>query len=213
MSEIQLTTSECNVPSPSAEEAEQKARKAAYNRAYREANRAKIQARQKAWNEANRDRREEQGKVWREANKARRAASNKARYEAKKEALNAKNRAYHRANREALLEKQRARTKANRDAINARARDKRRLKLYGVTPEHFDVMLQDCEGRCPCCKTPFSEIFGERPCVDHCHYTGVVRGITCVRCNLLLGHAADKPKILRACAAYLDRAKKATMAS
>ena len=40
--------------------------------------------------------------------------------------------------------------------------------------------------------------------IDHAHATGKVRGILCPPCNLMLGHAKDDPRVLRAAAAYLE---------
>ena len=73
---------------------------------------------------------------------------------------------------------------------------------YNLTPECFDRMLADQEGKCAIC----SEEFGEAtPNVDHCHTTGEVRGLLCTGCNTGLGHMRDDPARLEAGAAYLRR--------
>ena len=44
----------------------------------------------------------------------------------------------------------------------------------------------------------------DEPHVDHNHNTGVVRGLLCFHCNLILGHAKDESARLRAAADYID---------
>lgn len=44
-----------------------------------------------------------------------------------------------------------------------------------------------------------------RPSIDHCHRTGVIRGVLCSRCNAGLGMFEDDPGRLRAAAEYLER--------
>lgn len=40
---------------------------------------------------------------------------------------------------------------------------------------------------------------------DHCHATGVLRGLLCLDCNRLLGAAKDNAELLRAAANYIER--------
>lgn len=44
-----------------------------------------------------------------------------------------------------------------------------------------------------------------RPSIDHCHRTGVIRGVLCSGCNSGLGLCNDDPARLRAAAEYLER--------
>ena len=70
-------------------------------------------------------------------------------------------------------------------------------------------MIRNCDGRCQCCKAPLSISLAKQVHIDHCHKTGMVRGILCQQCNLLLGLANDDPSILRACIRYLEKFRKA----
>ena len=45
----------------------------------------------------------------------------------------------------------------------------------------------------------------KRLAIDHCHFTGRVRGMLCWRCNGVLGRVADDPNLLLAMVAYLSR--------
>ena len=83
-----------------------------------------------------------------------------------------------------------------------------RLTRYGVTPQQFDQMLAEQNGRCGICGVAES---GARDWhLDHDHGTGLPRGILCVRCNGGLGQFADNPVILQSAISYL---KKATLKS
>ena len=76
------------------------AKKAAYHKAYYEANKEKIAAQQKAYKEANKEESAAYNKVYREANKEELAAYNKVYREANKEELAAKKKVYYEANKE-----------------------------------------------------------------------------------------------------------------
>jgi hypothetical protein len=84
---------------------------------------------------------------------------------------------------------------ANPEAERAASRRYR----YGLTPEAFDALVNAQGGKCRIC--------GRRDpgCVDHCHTTGRVRGVLCLRCNAGLGHFRDDSRLLRAAAEYLAR--------
>lgn len=76
------------------------------------------------------------------------------------------------------------------------------LKTHnGMTPETYAVLLARQNGVCAICR---GDTKGRgRFHVDHCHQTGIIRGLLCAKCNLLLGHADDDTKLLRAAIHYL----------
>lgn len=62
---------------------------------------------------------------------------------------------------------------------------KRRWNLssrYGMTEEDFTEMVAKQGGVCAICGKSMN-----RPCIDHDHATGVVRGVLCHRCNIIIG--------------------------
>lgn len=69
------------------------------------------------------------------------------------------------------------------------ARDKSRKleKYYGITIEQRDALEEAQGGLCAiCCRRSTKTLH-----VDHCHYTGIVRGLLCEDCNLGLGRFKD----------------------
>lgn len=70
---------------------------------------------------------------------------------------------------------------------------------YGLTPADVARMIAEQGGACAICTGPM-----ERPCIDHCHATGKVRGILCHRCNVRLS-AIDDLAYRTAAIAYLER--------
>ena len=78
-------------------------------------------------------------------------------------------------------------------------------RLYGITQGERDALLI-AQGNC-CAICNATEPGSRNWHVDHCHDTGVVRGILCHHCNLGLGHAKDDIEILRKMIAYLEARK------
>jgi len=88
------------------------------------------------------------------------------------------------------------------------ARDrKRNLRAYGLTLADYDRMHAEQDGRCAICgRTDAGRHLQAHFSVDHCHDTGVVRGLLCHPCNLGIGYLQDDPTIMRAAAAYVAAA-------
>lgn len=78
-----------------------------------------------------------------------------------------------------------------------------RLQRYGLTPEQFDELWDEQEGKCAGCKVDLPMTNTKQGNVDHFHDTGQVRGILCTKCNLTIGHSDDDPTRLIALAQYL----------
>jgi hypothetical protein len=81
----------------------------------------------------------------------------------------------------------------------------RYLKRYGITEDDLSDMLAAQGDCCAICGEYFTE--AHPACVDHDHATGKVRGLLCWRCNPGIGQFRDRPGLLRAAAAYLERTK------
>ena len=71
----------------------------------------------------------------------------------------------------------------------------------GISPDDFARMLARQNGRCASCKIRPAETL----CVDHCHRTGMVRGLLCRKCNTGLGCFNDSPALMLKAMAYLYR--------
>lgn len=76
------------------------------------------------------------------------------------------------------------------------------LSLYGLTREEYEAMA--AKG-CAICGSTDPLSHRKNLPVDHCHKTGVTRGVLCNNCNLMLGLVHDDPAILRRAAEYLER--------
>lgn len=62
---------------------------------------------------------------------------------------------------------------------------------YGITEDDFHTMLKEQENSCALCEKPFTTLKQNDCHIDHCHETGVVRGLLCMGCNVGLGMLGD----------------------
>lgn len=76
-----------------------------------------------------------------------------------------------------------------------------RLKKYGLSEAEFWRIYKSQGGRCAICRNECPT--GKELAIDHCHETGVVRGLLCINCNQLIGHAHDSPDVLSSAIEYL----------
>lgn len=74
-------------------------------------------------------------------------------------------------------------------------------RKYGLSREDYAEMLAAQNGCCYICEIPSDN---KRLYVDHCHSTGIVRGLLCHHCNTGIGNFEDDPKLLAAAIEYLN---------
>lgn len=156
----------------------QKAQKAEYDKAYREANRDRLLALNREW-------------------RARNA-----------EVLNEKKRAYYEANRERICAGQREARKLhpekfNNSATRAKKSAGRRLRHSKFDAETYHAAMVSQDYRCAICGLDLLAISPHRIHADHCHATGAPRGILCGNCNQAPGLMNDDASRLLAAVEYL----------
>lgn len=71
-----------------------------------------------------------------------------------------------------------------------------------TTDDIFD-MLELQNGMCASCLDALTSRF----CIDHCHKTGKVRGLLCISCNSIEGHAKGIPERCEMVAEYMRKTK------
>jgi hypothetical protein len=67
---------------------------------------------------------------------------------------------------------------------------------YRMTPEQWEELAAKQGNKCPVCQGVLTKEL--RPCVDHDHKTGAVRGILCHRCNVSIYFLEDADRYSRA---------------
>jgi hypothetical protein len=86
-----------------------------------------------------------------------------------------------------------------------------RLKQnFNMILEEYEEMFQKQKGLCAICGQPETYINknAKQPiwlAVDHCHKTGIVRGLLCRNCNAMIGNAKDNTETLERGIAYLKK--------
>jgi hypothetical protein len=78
-------------------------------------------------------------------------------------------------------------------------------KRYGLSRAEIEARFGE---RCNICGDSGGGRFDNLH-VDHCHATGLVRGLLCNNCNNGLGRFRDDPALLRRAAEYIDQAASA----
>jgi hypothetical protein len=86
---------------------------------------------------------------------------------------------------------------------DTRDRIRRIPRKYGISIAEWDAMFDNQGRACAICRTTNP---GKRNWqTDHCHDTGIVRGILCTKCNRGLGFFKDRVVNLSSGITYLER--------
>ena len=95
----------------------------------------------------------------------------------------------------------------NKKSINPDFHKERiRKARYNLTQIEYLEMLDRQSNRCCICNIEFkSKPTTSKPYVDHDHNSGLVRGLLCHSCNLVLGYCKDDEKILINAIEYLEK--------
>lgn len=76
---------------------------------------------------------------------------------------------------------------------------------YGINGKAYKELYAKQGKACAICKKPGDPTKRLPLAVDHCHKTGIVRGLLCQKCNTGLGQFNDDPDILFEAVEYLER--------
>lgn len=132
--------------------------------------------------------------------------------------LNAKARAAYARGKDKHNAKQRETRARNRDEWNAKMREYQRrnrdkyyeynaANRFGVKRASIQAIVASSQVCEICAKGPGTR---KRLAIDHCHTSGVLRGMLCHTCNLGLGAFKDNEALLVAAAHYLRRKRAQT---
>jgi hypothetical protein len=80
-------------------------------------------------------------------------------------------------------------------------RPKKLFERYRLEVSRYEEMLIAQNGLCAICEMPPDN--NRHLQVDHCHYTGKIRGLLCMKCNKGIGQLDDDPSLVAAALRYL----------
>jgi len=78
---------------------------------------------------------------------------------------------------------------------------------YGLSKGQYDQLFASQGFKCAICGAKENVLKNGKKMrfyVDHCHKSGKVRGLLCLRCNSGIGYLGDNPQKVRAAAQYLE---------
>lgn len=111
-------------------------------------------------------------------------------------------RAYYHRNKERKLASNKIWMQKNKEYRKGYSWGKFLNRKYGITIDQYNALFEIQKGCCAICGL-HQENFKKKLYTDHNHETGKVRGLLCVNCNMLIGHAREKHDILLKSVEYL----------
>jgi hypothetical protein len=98
----------------------------------------------------------------------------------------------------------------NKNVKKKAARKHYYKKKYSIDIDIIPLLLEEQGNMCKICKTSIhlkGTLDASQAVIDHCHTTGVVRGLLCNLCNMGLGSFKDNPDLLEEAKKYLKENK------
>ncbi len=82
---------------------------------------------------------------------------------------------------------------------------KARLKRkYNLSIEEYEILIESQNNSCKVCGTHAKNNIKGKLYIDHCHTTGKVRGLLCMKCNSALGLLNDDKTLVQKLINYLS---------
>ncbi len=81
------------------------------------------------------------------------------------------------------------------------------FRAYGITLEDYNRMFAEQNGCCAICGKHQTEL-DRTLAVDHCHKSGKVRKLLCIKCNAVLGLVNDNIDLLEELILYVKTQSK-----
>lgn len=118
---------------------------------------------------------------------------------ANRDRINKERRERYKNNPELFIERNKKYYWENRSKMRAANRKHK----YGISHEHYTLLLEKQQNRCAICGKGRSE-FKFDFSVDHCHETGKIRGLLCTNCNTGIGLFKHNTIYLNSAIEYLS---------
>lgn len=93
-------------------------------------------------------------------------------------------------------------------SIKMETRERHLIRKYGINLDGYKALLLSQNGMCAICSAPESHQYNRVFHVDHCHFSGAVRGLLCRGCNHMLGAVMDDTNVLLRAIKYLETSRK-----